>query len=50
MMSDGIALVTGEGRDAICEWAGSLGYEGFSFPSWDGRLIHLNKASERLCR
>jgi len=32
--------------DAICEWAASLGYEGFSFPSWDGRLIHLNKASE----
>lgn len=32
--------------DAICKWAGSLGYKGVQVPSWDGRLIDLAKAAE----
>ncbi|MBU1173876.1 MAG: sugar phosphate isomerase/epimerase [Alphaproteobacteria bacterium] len=32
--------------DAICKWAGSLGYKGVQIPSWDGRLIDLGKAAE----
>jgi sugar phosphate isomerase/epimerase len=31
--------------DAICEWAGSLGYKGVQIPSWDGRLFDLAKAA-----
>ena len=32
--------------DAICRWAGSLGYEGVQVPSWDGRLFDLAKAAQ----
>ncbi|MEZ2408339.1 sugar phosphate isomerase/epimerase [Bosea sp. OAE752] len=32
--------------EAICAWAGSLGYEGVQIPSWDGRLFDLKKASD----
>ena len=32
--------------DAICEWAGGLGYKGVQIPAWDGRLIDLAKAAE----
>ena len=31
---------------AICKWAKSLGYEGIQIPSWDKRLIDLEKAAE----
>ena len=32
--------------DAICRWAGSLGYEGVQVPSWDSRLFDLAKAAQ----
>ncbi len=32
--------------DNICKWASSLGYKGVQIPSWDIRLIDLQKASE----
>jgi len=32
--------------DAICRWAGSLGYKGVQLPSWDARLFDLEKAAE----
>ena len=32
--------------DAICRWAGSLGYEGVQVPSWDSRLFDLEKAAQ----
>ena len=32
--------------DSICKWASSLGYKGVQIPSWDIRLIDLEKASE----
>jgi sugar phosphate isomerase/epimerase len=32
--------------DAICRWAGSLGYKGVQIPTWDPRLIDLKKAAE----
>jgi sugar phosphate isomerase/epimerase len=31
---------------SICEWAGSLGYQGVQIPSWDARLFDLKKASD----
>lgn len=31
--------------DAICEWAGGLGYKGVQIPTWDARMIDLEKAS-----
>jgi sugar phosphate isomerase/epimerase len=31
--------------DAITKWAGSIGYKGVQIPSWDGRLIDLDKAA-----
>ena len=31
--------------DAITKWAGSLGYKGVQVPSWDARLIDLDKAA-----
>ena len=31
--------------DNIAKWASSLGYKGVQIPSWDGRLIDLDKAS-----
>lgn len=31
--------------DAICEWAAGHGYKGVQVPSWDGRLIDLEKAA-----
>lgn len=33
---------------SICQWAKSLGYEGIQIPSWDKRLIDLEKAAESL--
>ena len=32
--------------DSISKWASSLGYKGVQIPSWDSRLIDLNKAAE----
>ena len=32
--------------DAICKWAGGLGYKGVQIPTWDGRLFDLAKAAE----
>ena len=32
--------------DAICGWAASLGYKGVQIPTWDARLIDLDKASD----
>lgn len=32
--------------ESICKWAADLGYLGVQIPSWDGRLIDLNKAGE----
>jgi len=32
--------------DNIAKWASSLGYKGVQIPSWDGRLINLDKASD----
>lgn len=31
---------------AICEWAAGLGFKGVQLPSWDARLIDLDKAAE----
>ncbi|MDC0056556.1 sugar phosphate isomerase/epimerase [Alphaproteobacteria bacterium] len=31
--------------DSIAKWASKLGYKGVQIPSWDGRLIDLDKAS-----
>ena len=31
--------------DAICAWAGSLGYRGVQVPTWDARLFDLAKAA-----
>jgi sugar phosphate isomerase/epimerase len=31
--------------DSITKWAGSLGYKGVQIPSWDARLIDLEKAA-----
>ena len=31
--------------DAICRWAGSLGYKGVQIPTWDARLFDLEKAA-----
>ena len=28
---------------SICDWASSLGYKGIQIPSWDTRLIDLEK-------
>ncbi len=33
------------GFDAICRWAGGLGYKGVQVPSWDGRLFDLTRAA-----
>ncbi|MCW3462943.1 sugar phosphate isomerase/epimerase family protein [Chitinophaga nivalis] len=30
----------------ICEWAASIGFKGVQIPSWDARLIDLQKAAE----
>lgn len=32
--------------DSICKWAADLGYKGIQIPSWDARLIDLQKAAE----
>src|SRR5688572_2868244 len=32
--------------ESIAGWAASLGYKGIQIPSWDGRLLDLNKAAE----
>ncbi len=31
--------------DGVCNWAASLGYKGIQIPTWDGRLIDLEKAA-----
>ena len=31
---------------SICQWAADLGYKGVQIPSWDGRLMDLQKAGE----
>jgi sugar phosphate isomerase/epimerase len=31
--------------DAITKWAADCGYKGVQVPSWDGRLIDLEKAA-----
>lgn len=31
--------------DAICQWAGALGYEGVQIPTWDQRLFDLERAA-----
>lgn len=31
--------------DSICKWAAGLGFKGVQIPSWDGRLIDLEKAA-----
>lgn len=31
--------------DSICEWAAGLGYKGIQIPTWDSRLIDLEKAA-----
>ena len=32
--------------ESICKWAADLGYIGVQIPSWDGRLMDLEKAAE----
>ena len=32
--------------ESICKWAASLGYIGVQIPTWDSRLIDLDKAAE----
>ena len=32
--------------DSVCKWAADLGYKGVQIPTWDGRLIDLQKAAE----
>lgn len=32
--------------DSICKWASDLGYKGVQIPTWDARLIDLEKASD----
>jgi len=32
--------------ESVCRWAASLGYEGVQIPTWDSRLIDLEKAAE----
>ncbi|MGE8291547.1 MAG: sugar phosphate isomerase/epimerase, partial [Sphingobacterium sp.] len=32
--------------EGICEWAASLGYKGIQIPTWDARLIDLQRAAE----
>lgn len=32
--------------EAICKWAGGLGFKGVQIPTWDARLIDLDKAAE----
>ncbi len=32
--------------DAICKWAAALGYKAIQIPTWDTRLIDLQKAAE----
>ena len=32
--------------DAICRWAGGLGYRGVQVPTWDARLFDLARAAE----
>lgn len=32
--------------DAICQWAADLGYKGIQIPTWDTRLINLERLAE----
>ena len=31
--------------ESICEWVSSLGYRGIQIPTWDSRLIDLEKVA-----
>ena len=31
--------------EGLCQWAADLGYKGIQIPTWDGRLIDLQKAA-----
>jgi sugar phosphate isomerase/epimerase len=31
--------------DSVCQWAANLGYKGIQIPTWDSRLIDLDKAA-----
>jgi sugar phosphate isomerase/epimerase len=44
-MGDSAPFNTLEG---VCQWASSLGYIGIQIPTWDSRLIDLDKASTSL--
>ena len=30
----------------ICKWASALGYKGIQVPTWDDRMINLEKAAK----
>jgi len=32
--------------DGLCKWASDLGYKGIQIPTWETRLIDLDKAAE----
>ena len=32
--------------ESVCTWAAELGYKGVQIPSWDARLIDLEKAAD----
>ncbi len=32
--------------DGLCKWASDLGYKGIQIPTWESRLIDLDKAAE----
>ena len=33
--------------EGVCGWVAKLGYKGVQIPTWDGRLIDLEKAADR---
>ncbi len=34
----------------ISQWAADLGYKGVQIPTWDSRVIDLDKAARLLCK
>ncbi len=32
--------------EGMCQWASNLGYKGIQIPSWNTRLIDINKAAD----
>ena len=49
--TDGTRRVAGDKApfnsfDAICKWASVLGFKGVQVPSWDARMIDLEKAAK----